>query len=102
MSKEKMIEILESAMKPGVPSIVINTKDYIYCLVASDSELTSWKEASMTFPDCSLEEKDISAGKALMFLIEELTKGLPGYVDNLPIAKNEGEIAAAIERIKSS
>ncbi len=102
MSKEKMVEILESATKPGVPAIVINTKDYIYCLVASDTELSSWKEASMTFPDCSLEEKDIPAGKALMFLIEELTKGLPGYVDNLPIAKNEGEVAAAIERVKSA
>ncbi len=96
-----MIEILESATKPGVPAIVISTKDYIYCLVANDAELTSWKEASMTFPDGSLEEKDISAGKALMLLIEELTKGLPGYVDNLPIAKNEVEIGAAIDRVKS-
>ncbi|MFX1297044.1 MAG: hypothetical protein ACFFD2_19605 [Promethearchaeota archaeon] len=101
MSKEKMIEILQNATKPGVPSVVINTKDYIYCLVANDAELTSWKEASMTFPDCSLEEKDLPAGKALMLLIEELTKGLPGYVTDLPIAKNEGEIGTFIERIKS-
>ena len=97
-----MIEILTNATKPGVPSVVINTKDYIYCLIANDAELTSWKEASITFPDVSLEEKDIPAGKALMLLIEELTKGLPGYVDDLPIAKNEGEIGQAIERVKSS
>ena len=102
MSKEKMVEILTSATKPGIPAIVINTKDYIYCLIANDTELSSWKEASMTFPDGSLEEKDIPAGKALMLLIEELTKGLPGFVDNLPIAKNEGEIGQAIERVKSS
>jgi hypothetical protein len=102
MSKEKMIEVLDKATKPGVPAIVINTKDYIYCLIANDTELTSWKEVSMTFPDCAVEEKDIPAGKALMLLIEELTKGLPNYVTDSPIAKNEGEIAAAIERIKST
>ena len=100
MGKEEMIEILQGAMKPGVPSIVINTKDYIYCLIANDAELDSWKEASITFPDGTVEQKDIPAGKALMLLIEELLRGLPNYVDNLPIAKNEGEIQVAIERVQ--
>ena len=101
MSKEKMIEILQSTTKPGVPAIVVNTKDYIYCLVANDAELNSWKEASFTFPDGGFEEKDIPAGKALMLLIEELLRGLPNYVQNLPIAKNEGEVGLAIDRIKA-
>ena len=100
MSKEDMIGILESAMKPGVPSVVINTKDYIYCLVANDAAGSSWKEASITFPDGGVEQKDIPAGKALMLLIEELLRGLPNYVENLPIAKNEGEIQIAIDRVK--
>lgn len=100
MSKEDMIGILEDAMKPGTPSIVINTKDYVYCLVANDAEGSSWKEASITFPDLSVEQKDIPSGKALMLLIEELIRGLPNYVDNLPIAKNEGEVEIAIARIK--
>ncbi|NVM54077.1 MAG: hypothetical protein HWN66_10290 [Candidatus Helarchaeota archaeon] len=100
MSKEDMIGILTGAMKPGVASVVINTKDYIYCLVAKDAEGSSWKEASITFPDGGVEQKDIPPGKALMLLIEELLRGLPNYVDNLPIAKNELEIQTAIERIK--
>ncbi|MHA1263762.1 MAG: hypothetical protein ACTSRS_00860 [Candidatus Helarchaeota archaeon] len=102
MSKEEIIAILQEATKPGVPAVVINTKDYIYCLMASNAELSSWKEASITFPDGTVEIKEIPAGKALMLLIEELTKGLPGYVDDLPIAKNENEIETAIERVKSS
>ena len=102
MSKEKMIEILENATKPGLPSIVINTPDYIYCLIANDEEMTTWKEASLTLPDYSLEEKDIPAGKALMLLIEELTRSLPTYDSALPIAKNEGEIGEIIEKLKSS
>lgn len=101
MSKEDIIGILEGAMKPGTSSIVINTKDYVYCLVATDTELNSWKEASITFPDNTVEIKELPAGKALMLLIEELLRGLPNYVDNLPIAKNEGEIGTVIERIKS-
>ncbi len=101
MSKDRMIAILESATKPDIPSVVVHTKDYIYCLVANDPDLTTWKEASITFPDMTLEEKDIPAGKALMLLIEELLRGLPNYVENLPFAKNEGEIAALIEQLKS-
>ena len=101
MSKEDMIGILESATKPGVPAIVITTKDYIYCLIANDAELSSWKEASITFPDGSVEQKDIPAGKALMLLIEELIRGLPNYVENLPYAKNEVEVQAAIERVRA-
>jgi len=97
-----MIEILDNATKPGLPSIVITTTDYIYCLMANDEELTSWKEASLTLPDYSLEEKDIPAGKALMLLIEELTRSLPNYDSTLPIAKNEGEIGEIIEKLKSS
>lgn len=100
MSKEDMISILENATKPGIPSIVISTKDYIYCLIANDTELSSWKEASITFPDGSVEQKDIPAGKALMLLIEELVRGLPNYAESLPWAKNEVEVQQAIDRVK--
>lgn len=101
MSKEKMIAILENCLKPELPSIVINTKDYIYCLSATSAELNSWKEASITLPDYSFEEKDIPAGKALMLLIEEITRSLPNYDSTLPVAKNEGEIGTIIEKLKS-
>jgi hypothetical protein len=101
MSKEKMIATLEATLKPELPSIVINTKDYIYCLMATDAELKTWKEASMTLPDFSFEEKEIPAGKALMLLIEEITRSLPNYDSTLPVAKNEGEIGIIIEKLKS-
>ncbi len=75
---------------------MIYTKDYIYCLVSKDA--SNWKEAVFEFPG-SFSIKDIPADKALLLLLEELTKGLPGYYKDLPVIKDPGDVARVIEMI---
>ena len=89
MSKEDMIKVIDETTEPGKSSVIIYTKDYIYCLVSK--EPGTWKEAVFEFPG-SFSVKDIPSDKALLLLIEELTKGLPGYFENIPIVKDPGEI----------
>ncbi|MFW9974483.1 MAG: hypothetical protein ACFFDQ_04425 [Candidatus Thorarchaeota archaeon] len=62
----------------NTPSFICSNEDYIYCLFPSDETKTKWVEASLTFPDGSLEKKDIDSNKAIALLIEEL-KVLPTY-----------------------
>ncbi|MGQ4911441.1 MAG: hypothetical protein ACTSV3_02735 [Candidatus Thorarchaeota archaeon] len=60
------------------PSFICSNDDYIYCLYPADDTKTKWIEASLTFPDGSLDKKEIDATKAIALLIEEL-KVLPNY-----------------------
>ncbi len=62
----------------NTPSFICSNEDYIYCLFPSDETRTKWVEASLTFPDGSIEKKDIDSNKAIALLIEEL-KVLPTY-----------------------
>jgi len=84
-----MIKIIEETQEPGKSSIIIYTKDYIYCLISKDA--STWTEAVFEFPD-SFSTKEIPSNKALLLLIEELTRGLPGYFSDLPVVKDPGEI----------
>jgi hypothetical protein len=52
--------------------------DYIYCLFPSDETKSKWIEASLTFPDGSLDKKEIDSSRAIALLVEEL-KVLPTY-----------------------
>ena len=90
-----MKAIIDKTLEPGVTSVIIYTKDYIYCLV---SQGDAWKEAVFEFPG-SFSTKDIPADKALLLLIEELTKGLPGYFEQIPIVKDPGEVNKIKEMI---
>ena len=91
-----MLEIINECESPGNKAIVIYTNDYIYSLRAIGGDLETWKEAVFEFPD-SLSEKDLPASKALALLIEELTQGLPGYFEELPVNKTPGDY----EKIKA-
>ena len=84
-----MIKIIDESTEPGKSSVIIYTKDYIYCLVSQTAG--TWKEAVFEFPS-SFSVKEHPADTALLLLIEELTKGLPGYFENIPIVKDPGEI----------
>ena len=90
MSKERMIEIINECTAAGTKAIITYTSDYIYTLRSTDLE--NWKEAVFEFPG-SLTEKDLPASKACALLIEEITQGLPGYVENLPVNKDPSDIA---------
>jgi len=93
MSKERMLEIINECTAVGTKAIITYTNDYIYSLRSIDLE--NWKEAVFEFPG-TLTEKDLPASKACALLIEELTQGLPGYVENLPVNKDPSDI----EKIK--
>ncbi|TFG33238.1 hypothetical protein EU528_00830 [Candidatus Thorarchaeota archaeon] len=60
------------------PSFICSNDDYIYCLFPADDTKVKWVEASLTFPDGSLDKKEIDAVKAIALLVEEL-KVLPTY-----------------------
>ena len=90
-----MKSIIDKTQEPGTSSVIIYTKDYIYCLI---SQGDVWKEAVFEFPD-SFSTKEIPADKALLLLIEELTKGLPGYFEKIPVVKDPGEIIKIKEMI---
>ncbi|TFG27289.1 hypothetical protein EU527_18735 [Candidatus Thorarchaeota archaeon] len=63
------------------PSFICSNDDYIYCLFPTDDTKTKWIEASLTFPDGSLDKKEIDAVKAIALLVEEL-KVIPTYGAN--------------------
>ena len=90
MSKDEMCAILDSTLEPGRHSVIIYTKDYVYCLVSS-TDLEEWTEAVFEFPD-TFTKKQKKASIALANLIEELTQGLPGYFEDIPIVKDPGEV----------
>ncbi|MBD3229683.1 MAG: hypothetical protein GF329_15995 [Candidatus Lokiarchaeota archaeon] len=102
MSKEQMVELLNAAMEPGVTSVIINTKDYVYLIYSLDLEKTQWKEVSYTYQGNDIRERELSASKALMYLIEELTRGLPGYFPDAPFIKDQGELSELINKVKES
>jgi hypothetical protein len=60
------------------PSFICSHEDYIYCLFPVDETKEKWVEASLTFPDGSLDKKEIDSAKAIALLVEEL-KVLPTY-----------------------
>ncbi|TFF83657.1 hypothetical protein EU524_02165 [Candidatus Thorarchaeota archaeon] len=63
------------------PSFICSNDDYVYCLFPADDTKAKWVEASLTFPDGSLDKKEIDSSKAIALLIEEL-KVLPNYGAN--------------------
>ncbi len=91
----KAFGVLLSQAWENTPSFICSNPDYIYCLFATDSGKTKWVEASITFPDGSLEQKEIDPAKAIALLIEEL-KVLPHYgVDSIVTTKAKLDETAA-------
>lgn len=98
---EKMLKIIDDAWS-NTPSIIISTNDYVYCLFPTDSTTKeNWVEASFTLQDASLEERTLTAKEALLYLLEEVTHGLPGYID-MPIALEIGDLEKVKEKIKGA
>ncbi len=79
----------------NTPSFICSTDDYIYCLFPSDETKEKWLEASLTFPDGSLDQKEIDAVKAIALLVEEL-KVLPTYgADSIVTSKDKLDLVAS-------
>ena len=79
----------------NTPSFICSNDDYIYCLYPADDTKVQWIEASITFPDGSLDKKEIPSNTAIALLIEEL-KVLPTYgADSIVTSKAKLDEAAA-------
>ncbi|MGQ9719797.1 MAG: hypothetical protein ACUVXA_00545 [Candidatus Jordarchaeum sp.] len=105
MSKEeniqKMLKIIDDAWA-NTPSIIISTKDYVYCLFPTDpADKDNWIEASFTLQDASLEQRILTVKEALVYLLEEVTHGLPGYID-MPIVLEIADLDKIKEKIKGA
>jgi hypothetical protein len=86
----------------NTPSFICSNDDYIYCLFPTDDNKESWHEASLTFPDGSLDQKDIDAVKAIALLVEEL-KVLPTYgADTIVTSKDKlDHVAGRLAKLTS-
>ncbi|HMF33356.1 MAG TPA: hypothetical protein VKK79_18160 [Candidatus Lokiarchaeia archaeon] len=85
MSKDEMIEILDSAFANGTPFIDF-TDDYVYVLKPEDADGSTWTEAVYMKEDSEVEKRTFPAEKAWAMFLEEFEKGLPGCVDDLSVA----------------
>ncbi len=79
----------------NTPSFICSNDDYIYCIFPADETKEKWIEASITFPDGSLDQKEIDPKTAIALLVEEL-KVLPSYgTDTIVNSKGKLDQAAA-------
>ncbi|MFW9960147.1 MAG: hypothetical protein ACFFDV_03965 [Candidatus Thorarchaeota archaeon] len=85
----------------NTPSFICSNEDYIYCLYPADETKAKWIEASLTFPDASLDKKEIDSVKAIALLVEEL-KVLPTYgADTIVTTKAQlDEVASRLGTLK--
>ncbi|MFX0067791.1 MAG: hypothetical protein ACFFA1_01495 [Promethearchaeota archaeon] len=70
---QRIVDFLEKAWE--TTSVIAFTDDYVYCL-SFDPGTSMWKEASYMFKERELQIRNLSSDKALLYLIEELTKGI--------------------------
>lgn len=72
--------------------------DYIFGMIPANSEGSRWIEVSYTFedPDEPLVKNERNADLSYQFLLEELTKGVPFYLEDLNVNKIK-EFAKSIE-----
>ncbi|MFW9909222.1 MAG: hypothetical protein ACFFEF_11665 [Candidatus Thorarchaeota archaeon] len=85
----------------NTPSFICSNDDYIYCLFPADDTKAKWLEASLTFPDGSLDRKEIDAVKAIALLVEEL-KVLPTYgAESIVTSKDKlDQVASRLASLK--
>lgn len=81
---EEFKTIIDSSFDNGIP-LWIYTKDYIYGMVPTSSD--KWLEVSYTFedPDEPLMKGEKSPDFAYQLMMEEISKGLTFYVEDLKV-----------------
>jgi len=97
----KAFGVLLAEAWENTPSFICSNDDYIYCLYPADDTKAKWIEASLTFPDGSLDKKEIDPIKAFALLVEEL-KVLPTYgADTIVTTKAQlDEVASRLGTLK--
>jgi len=95
MCAEEFKAIVDSSFDKGTP-LWIHTKDYIYGIVPRDNN--RWLEVSYTYddPDEPLIKAEKGADITFALMLEELTKGVSFYVEDLNVT-NLKDFAKSIE-----
>jgi hypothetical protein len=95
MCAEEFKAIVDSSFDKGTP-LWIHTNDYIYGIVPRDNN--RWLEVSYTFddPDEPLVKAEKGADITFQLMLEELTKGVSFYVEDLNVT-NLKDFAKSIE-----
>ena len=85
MCAEEFKAIADASFDKGTP-LWIYTNDYVYGIVPADND--RWLEVSYTFddPDEPLIKAEKGADLAFQLMLEELTKGVSFYVEDLNVA----------------
>ena len=89
--------LVDSSYDNGTP-FWIYTKDYIFGMVPVDAGGERWTEVSYTFddPDEPLFKTERKADLSFQFLLEEVSKGVSFYVEDLNVNKLK-EFAKSID-----
>lgn len=76
----------------------VYTKDYIFGMLPANPDGSRWTEVSYTFedPDEPLVKTERSADLSFQFLLEEVSKGVSFYVEDLNVYKIK-EFAKTVE-----
>jgi hypothetical protein len=83
---EDLLNIINSSFDNV--NIWIFTQDYIYGMIPVDEIGSRWLEVSYTFgEDEPLLKTERGADLSLQFLLEEVSKGVSFYVEDLKVAK---------------
>ncbi|MHA1734227.1 MAG: hypothetical protein ACTSU5_20000 [Promethearchaeota archaeon] len=82
MSRDQFFSEVEGSYDNGTP-FVEYTDDYIYALVPLGGG--KWKEIVLMKEDDSVEESEMDSDRAFLMLMEEVEKGLPGYVEDFKV-----------------
>ena len=85
MCAEEFKSIIDSSFDKGMP-LWIYTNDYIYGIVPAEND--RWLEVSYSFdePDEPLVKAEKGADLAFQLMLEELTKGVSFYVEDLKVS----------------
>jgi hypothetical protein len=88
MSKEEFIALIDASFNKGTP-LWIYTNDYIYGMIPSDGN--RWIEVTYELQETGEEERLVKSEKSADFayqlLLEEITKGLAFYIEDLNVNK---------------
>ena len=85
---EEFKQIVDSSFVNGIPFWTYN-QDYIYGMIPAHANGEQWVEISYTFddPDEPLVKNERNADLSFKFLLEEVSKGISFYIEDLNVNK---------------
>lgn len=96
ISRDEAIKhIKEALIKTG---LVIKTADYIYALY--EKEPDRWINVSLVFGEETAWISEVSTKRALLLLIDEVSKSLPQFKGNWKPILSEDELDAILSEVK--